>query len=110
MLKPIDMPTMTQRSVDLVQTAQEQHMRAEIASQHAGRMDRQSVEQMTNGVTKTEKDEFSRISEKRESNSGGQGKEKKKDKTEQEPETSETKGTKLPDVGYAPERVLDIRI
>ncbi len=107
MIKPIDMPTMTQRSMDLVQSAQEQQMRAELANEHANRMNRQSVEQMANTVTQTEKSEFSRISEKRESNSGGgQGGKKPRDEEKQQAE----KDARLPSVGYEKEKRLDIQI
>ncbi len=107
MLKPIDMPTMTQRSVDLVQNAQEQLARAELSAEHAGRMNRQSVEQMANSVTPAEKSEFSRVSEKQESGNRGQEKGKKKEKEEPPQKKREAK---LPNVGYRQERILDIEI
>lgn len=102
MLKPIDMPTVTQHSVDLVQSAQEQHLRAEIANAHANRMDRQSVANLTQTVTEAEKTEQKRVNEKKESDARERERRKKEEQRREE--------AKLPNVGFESEKRLDIRI
>jgi len=104
MIKPIDMPTALQRSVDLVQSAQNQLVRGELANEFAGRLTKESAEMQARSVAQTEKSESKRVNDQKDRRGSQQqddGQQKKKD---------EGSDYKLPNFGYESEKKLDISI
>ncbi len=109
MMKGMDLQVMTHRPVNYTPLASEQLARSEIAGEHAARMTRQSAEQQAVGVTGTEKAEEKRVTDRKQREQEPREREEKKPQSPQEP-GEPTPGMKVPSVGYAEDKLLDIQI
>lgn len=109
MMKGMDVQVMTHRSVTYTPLASEQLNRSEIAGEHAARMTRQSAQQQAVGVTGTEPAEQKRITDKKQREQEHREREEKKQQQEAASPAAPA-GLKVPSVGYAEEKLVDIRI
>lgn len=104
-MKPFEMQSIPPRAMDAAQIASQQLMRADLANEHAARMTQQSAQQQIQQVTEADTVEFLGVHERQ-----GGGEQKEKQKGREQEERRESKGPKLPNVGYAEEKILDIKI
>lgn len=108
MVKPFEMQSLPPRALDMAQMASQQLMRAELANEHANRMNRQDAQQQLQQVNELEKAEFLGVHERGSRQDGGKGGKPSQQETDETP--AEEKKAKLPNVGYAEEKLLDIEI
>ncbi|MDO5111904.1 MAG: hypothetical protein Q4E65_06335 [Clostridia bacterium] len=107
MMKGMDLQVMTHRPVNYTPLASEQLAKSELAGEHAARMARQSAEQQAVGVTGTEHAEEKHITEKKQREQEAR---EQKEKKKQQEAAEEALGLKIPSVGYAEDKLLDIEI
>ncbi len=114
MIKGIDGQVMIQRTVEYARQAADQANNAVLSQEFASHLQKDQAARDVNSVAKSEEAEGKRINDEQKRNNGGDEEKPEKESSEAEPQPKPKKEilddvSKL-EVGYAPERRLDIEV